>query len=422
MRFDDLSSILSHATSGAHSATYRALYGMTPDEPPRRIRSIGEWRALPPLTKDALLSSPMRDRLYAPLSEIDHIRASSGTSGKGVLFSPRTHVRGMEYRLGFHDFKRPFIAFTVPLMPHWHESFQKEHGLDPRVIAYDPKHPKAIARLARATGADGMSVFVFHITAIGEEMKRLGVEQQMKFIEITGETCSRSQFEYLRRTFPSATIVQSYNSSEVEDAHIGMPCKPMDGTEPRAVYHPKKTHFLELIDPETGEPIEPRAGAEGDLLITAYPGQPCAFPLIRFRIGDTVRVVDDACPHGAWSFTVLGRTDLDFKKLPGGMLRAEAVARALARFPGRVSDRFELHCHDRLTPAGAKMEPVLHVECGAEEDLERLALDVAAEILVAPSFSYAQGVAEGRYRPLVCRRIEQPLTGKTRRITVHTAD
>lgn len=419
MQLRELSTILARATSENAPSIYRDLYGMTRADGPKAVRSIEEWHSLPPVTKEHLLSKPMRERLFAPLSEIDHVRASSGTSGRGILFSPRTHVRNMEYRLQYHDFKRPFIAFTVPLMPHWHERFQKEHGRCPMVLSYDPKHPGSIARLARATGADAISVFVFHITAIGEAMKTLGIGGQMRYVEITGETCSRSQYDYIRQTFPNATIVQSYNSSEVEDAHIGMPCKAVDGTEPLAVYHPKSTHFLEIIDPDTNEVIEPRPGAEGDVLITSYPGDPCAFPLVRYRIGDTIRVVERPCPHGAWAFTVLGRTDLDFKKLPGGMLRADALARALARFPERVSDRFELHCYDRSTPHGPKVEPILHVECGASENLEQLARDVADALLVAPSFSYAMGVAEGRYLPLVCKRIETPITGKTRRITLH---
>ncbi len=228
------------------------------------------------------------------------------------------------------------------MMPHWHARFQETHGREPRVISFDPKQVQASVRLAHAAGADAMSVFVYHIPNIAKHMKYLGMNTQIRFIEVTGEICSRTQFEYMRETFPNATIVQSYNSSEVEDAHIGMPCKAMDGTEPLAVYHPKATHYLELVDPETGAAIEPVAGAEGDLLVTTYSEEP-SFPFIRFRIGDTVRVVESQCSHGSWSFTVLGRTEMDFLKIPGGILRADEITRVLRTVPEKTTDRFELH-------------------------------------------------------------------------------
>jgi phenylacetate-coenzyme A ligase PaaK-like adenylate-forming protein len=224
-------------------------------------------------------------------------------------------------------------------------------------------------------------------------------------------------YEYIRATFPNAVIVQSYNSSEVEDAHIGMPCKPMDGSEPLAVYHEKATHHLELLDPSTGNTLKPESGAEGDLLVTAYPGEPSSFPLVRFRIGDTVRVVEERCAHGSWSFTVLGRTDMDFLKIPGGVLRADEIERVLRTMPEIVTDRFELHCTETGSPHGPRIAPVLMVEPLSEAaDVAALAAPLAELIRVSPQMSYADGVRAGRYASLRCEPLKSPRSGKTKRM------
>ena len=416
MQFRDAAEIVTYVTGKTRSTFYRELYGLRPEDPALRIQSKEQWEALPFLTKADLLAKSLAERSFIPLSEIDHLRVSSGTSGKGALFSPRTHVRGMDYRLAYHTFENAFMAFTTPMMPHWHEMFQKEHGRLPRVIAYDPANPLASVRLAKSAGVDGMSVFIFHITAIGEEMKRLGCTDQIRFLEVTGEICTRAQFEYMRGTFPRATIVQSYNSSEIEDAHIGMPCRPMTGEEPLAVYHPKKTHYLELVDPESGTVVEPKVGAEGDLAITAYASEPSAFPLVRFRIGDTVRVVEDLCPHGSWSFTVLGRTEMDFLKIPGGVLRADEIERVLRTMPDEVSDRFEIHCPEKVGPHGPRLSPLLCIEPKRPVDLPDIARRISALLRVSPRMTYAEGVSDGRYGELICEEFLPSAAGKNKRI------
>ncbi len=418
--FEQLKALVAHATNPEGGQFYRNFYKLH-DASALNISSLKEWHALPHITKDDLIAVPLRKRSFLPLSDLDHLRASSGTSGKPPLFSPRTDVRGMDYRLHYHDFKNAFLAFPVSMMPHWHEAFQRSNGRLGRVVVFDPKRPAASIRLARIAGVDAMWLSFYHIQIAGEQMKREDINKRIRFIELGGGVCSHALYEYMRATFPNATILQSCGASEVEDILIGMPCKPMDGSEPLGVYHAKKTHYLEIINTETGEIIEPRAGAEGDLLITSYPGEPSAFPLLRFRIGDTVRVVKDSCPHGSWSFTVLGRTEMDFMKVPGGMLRADEIGRVLRLFPDRISDLFQLHCYTKKTPKGPLLEPILKVETrSADVDMETLARDIENNLRTGPSFTYREGIAEGRYLPLRCEHLDK--TGevkKHKRLVMH---
>lgn len=402
--------------TGHGDSFYRTHYGLSDSSARKSISNESEWHALPPIGKDDLLSHTLKERSFIPLRSLDHLRASSGTSGKPPLFSPRTHVRNMEYRLAYHDFQGAFMCYTVPMMPHWHERFMDEHGFSPRVVSYDPSAPAMSARLAKLAGVTGISLFVYHVPAAAEAFKREGIADSIRFVEVTGEVCTRALYEYMRETFPRATIAQSYNSSEVEDAHIGMPCKPMDGSEPLAVYHAKESHYLELVDAESGEPVEPAPGAEGDLLITAYPGEPASMPLVRFRIGDTVRIVEEKCPHGTFSFTILGRTDLDFLKVAGGVLRADEIARVLRLFPKLVTDRFSMRCEELSTADGPKLSPILEVEIRGDVDMETLARDISSHMRIHPTLTWERGVAEGRFLPLRIASLSPSNATKHRRI------
>ncbi|HEY9712939.1 MAG TPA: phenylacetate--CoA ligase [Chroococcales cyanobacterium] len=59
--------------------------------------------------------------------------------------------------------------------------------------------------------------------------------------------------------------------------------------------HIWEDHFLpEIVDPETGEPLEP--GAEGELVITTLTKE--AIPVIRYRTGDISSLHLDKCPCG----------------------------------------------------------------------------------------------------------------------------
>jgi phenylacetate-CoA ligase len=67
--------------------------------------------------------------------------------------------------------------------------------------------------------------------------------------------------------------------------------------------------LCELIDPETGEVLEMKHGAKGELVYTHIDRECC--PLIRFRSRDHIEVWTDRCACGRTSFRIrcFGRTD-----------------------------------------------------------------------------------------------------------------
>ncbi len=81
----------------------------------------------------------------------------------------------------------------------------------------------------------------------------------------------------------------AYGLSEVPGPGIAFECREKKG------FHVSEDHFLlEIIDPESGEPLPD--GEYGELVLTTITTK--AFPLIRFRTGDIARLFNDHCPCG----------------------------------------------------------------------------------------------------------------------------
>lgn len=406
LTFEQLSSLVERCTRPDTSPFYRDLYGIS-GEKPLRIASKEEWLALPFFSKKELQASTLPQRFFPPWKNIDGIVASSGTSGNEPVFSPWSLNNGFGYRLLYHDFKKATLS-SMPT-PQQQEWILAHNPTPSRLVMLDPKHPAASVRLAKAAGVDSMFVLSPHLRAAGEEIRKQNFAHHIRFIELAGESCSRASFEYMQRTFPKAIIVSFYGSTDVEASPIAIPCRPVTGEEPLEIFHANERFYLEIADLESGNIMPVKKGAEGDLIVTTDSGETGVFPLIRYKIGDTVRIVEEQCAqHGGWSFELLGRTEMDFVKLPGGVLRAEAIERVLRALDAKVkSDLFELHRFERETKDGPMLEFVLHVEARGGVDLGTLAADLSELLPVAPGYTYAQGVADGRYLPLHCEKFRK---------------
>jgi hypothetical protein len=384
---------------------------------PLRIRTLNEWQNLRPLTKKALLDASLSERSFTPARLIDSFYASSGTTGSLPLFGPRACIRGPEYRSAFHDFKKPVLSSII--LPHMMERALSAISGE-RVIALDPKHLRASVRLARAAGADSVLAHSFLMPLICEELRLAGTAKDIRYVEIAGEPCTKEQYEHLRQSLPQAVITPVYGAREVEGP-IGIPCRALGG-EPLEVYHPHPEYLLELID-ENGAIVPLSSGAEGELLVTAYAGEPFATPLIRYRIGDVVRVVESSCgKHGLWSFSVLGRAEADFVKVPGGVLRSDEIARAL-KACGAVSSKFQAEVEDYSGIGGPSVGVVLRLALDTAQNSGDFIEKISSTLRVAPSYTYANGVREGFYAPLRILPLTQKdnLPSKQRRIVRNTA-
>ncbi len=140
--------------------------------------------------------------------------------------------------------------------------------------------------------------------------------------------------------------------------------------------HQQGMHFCgaghvwpELVDPESGEPIEIETGAVGELAYTTLTRE--AMPVIRFLGGDIVRVEGTSCGCERTSFRirVLGRRD-DMFIVRGVNVYPTAILAIVGEFRPRVTGRARVV---RTGPETSIEPPVpVEVEVGAgrESDAE----------------------------------------------------
>ena len=131
---------------------------------------------------------------------------------------------------------------------------------------------------------------------------------------------------------------------------------------------------VELIDPETGQALDIKQGAQGELVYTALASQ--AMPLLRYRSRDQVRIVStDKCVCGRTGFRieVLGRTD-DMLTVLGVNVYPLAIMDVVETFKPRVTGKMEI----QLEQPGPVVDPPLRIKVelgrkvGDRAELKRL--------------------------------------------------
>jgi phenylacetate-CoA ligase len=147
--------------------------------------------------------------------------------------------------------------------------------------------------------------------------------------------------------------------------------------------------LVELIDPETDDPIEAEIGVTGELVYTSVDRECC--PLVRFRTRDLVRVTARAA-DGAPLIRCVGRTD-DMLIVLGVNVFPSAVRDVVQSMAPRTSGAVQIV----LPRQGPRVEPPLRVEAewgdqpGDHEDLRgsiestiRARLSVPASVTLVP--------------------------------------
>jgi phenylacetate-CoA ligase len=128
--------------------------------------------------------------------------------------------------------------------------------------------------------------------------------------------------------------------------------------------------YCELIDPDSGQLLDMKEGAEGELVYTLLDREAC--PLVRFRTRDRIKVFTDACECGRTSFRVrcIGRTD-DMLIVLGVNVFPSAIKDVVTSFrPRTTGDMLIL-----LDEPGPKVQPPMKIQVEyspTERNLEAL--------------------------------------------------
>ncbi|HYD76584.1 phenylacetate--CoA ligase family protein [Ramlibacter sp.] len=308
---------------------------------PEAIRSLADLRRIPFTTKQELRESLQAEPLLglhraADPADIVQVQASSGTTGSpayvGLTAADREHwaemtARGL-YACGIRRGDTVLHAFSMSKgfvggIPIWQGITRigavdlpigADGGVDRLLIAARDARPRCIV---------GTPNFLLYLATVAPDLVgRRATELGVQRLVVGGE--------------PGGGIPAIRQGLQ---EHWGaLCCEVMGGTDLGCVYwaeaeDQRGMYFVapefilaELVDPGTGDPVEWKEGATGELVYTSLQRQ--ASPVLRFRSGDHVVVTAMGGPGGRTTPAIrcFGRTD--------DML----IVRGVNLFPSAVQD------------------------------------------------------------------------------------
>lgn len=122
------------------------------------------------------------------------------------------------------------------------------------------------------------------------------------------------------------TVRQAYITADI--GSIAYECPLENGM------HIDDNIYLEICDPQTGEPLP--MGEVGEVVVTTFDND--VYPLVRYGTGDLSAVVEDDCPCGRTSYKIkgiMGRAD-EVTKIKGMFVHPRQIDEVISRFNDEI--------------------------------------------------------------------------------------
>jgi phenylacetate-CoA ligase len=311
---------------------------------PETIRTLKDIEKIPFLTKQDLRAYYPFGLVCTELDEIIEVHASSGTTGKPVV-GPYTrndvelwgevmarslwanglrkhdvvqNAYGYGLFTGAHGFEKG--AQKIGSMVITISSGNTERQIDvmkdfgSTTLACTPSYSLHIAEIAEEKGFNPAKDFKLHLGVFGAEAWS---EEMRKKIEDRWGIVAHEHYGLTELIGPGVVSECRYKKLHINADHF----------------------YPELIDPNTGETLEP--GDQGELVFTTLTKE--AFPAIRFRTKDLASISEETCECGRTlpiQSRLKGRSD-DMMKVKGVIVFPSQIEAALMQVPG-VSDNYHI--------------------------------------------------------------------------------
>lgn len=290
---------------------------------PSDVNSLDDIRKFPFTTKDDLRRHGYPyggEFLCVPKEEVVCWHMSSGTTGVPILGGYTRH----DYDVWMNLVARCYVTAgvgpgDVVMNLYGYGLFTGGLGLHESaflvgatVIPWGTGRTQALIKSLidfKATVMTGTPSYQYYIASLVKEMgidveRDLHLRVTMPGAEMWTEEMRRRIEEWLGLKAKGGGARDIYGATELCGPGAGQECVYEKG------FHFWIDHFLlEIIDPKTGEPVEP--GEEGEMVFTSLVRE--ATPLVRYRLGDITVLDDEPCECGRVAFPrcrrIRARTD-----------------------------------------------------------------------------------------------------------------
>ena len=277
------------------------------------FKSLDDLRRLPFTVKQDLRDNYPYGLFAVPLRDIVRIHSSSGTTGLATVVGySRNDLKNWSNLVarvltgaGVTKDDVIQIAFGYGLFTGGFGLHYGAERLGASVIPISAGNTKRQIQIMQDFKTTALVCTPSYALIIADTMMEMGINPNGLSLRV-GLFGAEPWSEAMRHEINEKLGIRAtdnYGLSEVMGPGVAGECQECNGL------HINEDHFLlEVIDPETLEPVEP--GEVGELVVTTLTKE--AFPMIRYRTRDLTRLIPEPCACGR-TFTrmqrIMGRTD-----------------------------------------------------------------------------------------------------------------
>lgn len=294
---------------------------------PEDIKTLDDLKRLPFTSKQDLRDTYPYGMFAVPLTDVVRLHASSGTTGKQIVVGYTKHdlevwdnILARQFTaagIGKEDFIH--IAFGYGLFTGGFGVHGGAQKVGATVIPVSTGNTERQLTIMQDFGSTALCCTPSYAMYLAETATAEGVVDKLKLR--TGIFGAEPWTEEMRRKIESMLHIKAYDVyglTEVMGPGVAYECEAQNGM------HVNEDHFIiEIIDPETGEPLP--NGTPGEIVYTTLTKE--AFPVIRYRTRDIGTITHEKCK--------CGRTFVRMSK-PRGRTDDMLIIRGVNVFPSQI--------------------------------------------------------------------------------------
>ncbi len=341
------------------------------------ISTAEDFEQLPFSEKEDLRDAYPLGLMTAPEEEIVRIHSSSGTTGLPVII-PYTAKDVDDWG---EMFKRCYETAGITNMDRiqitpgyglWTAGIGFQNGaekLGAMAIPMGPGNTDKQLQMMMDMQSTVLCATSSYALLLAEEIEKRGIRDKICLKK--GVIGSERWGEKMRTRISEILGIELYDIyglTEIYGPGIGINCSYDTG-----MHYWDDYFYLEIVDPQTGEPLPD--GELGEIVITTLVKE--GAPLIRFRTHDLSRIIPGTCPCGSpypRIDTIMGRTD-DMFKIKGVNVFPAQIEEVLHEFP-EASSEYQI----RISHLDGKDTMRLYVETNGHENFAELADRIAERV------------------------------------------
>lgn len=341
------------------------------------ISTDGTWNTIPFLDRHTLADHTSDMNLvHVPYGSLDQLRMTSGTTGAPLL-AWRSFIPDL-YRFSYTQQAGATRLLNLHLTNNIRITLSA-HKTGFHSIPGNPKDLEYSCMLVKQLGIDALLCTPTLAIVFAEYLRKVNRIDDIKAIMLQSEFCQEQQYSQIRECYPNAKIVISYGSTESNQliGHATESC-----SSPHNLFHIATDYFYT----ET---------LANELIYTSL-SLPQATPLIRYKTGDQVTLLEHECSCGRTDLClqIEGRIQHDIVSVAGGQVRVDELDRVIHELTPLIRPiyRLQLNLSTKIPTVALY---VITDSTLATADLEEEVYKTFRKLRLTPTYTYADAEHKG---------------------------